>query len=211
MMSNNNTTKYLNSLYPYFKMLNNINNDLNQVIKNNTNNEPYQNEELFYNITSELLRLLPYKYKKATGKITLDEKSGILLLQNSNKIVKEKYNKIINFDRYNKVLKDIITIRNKYIHEPHNISYAFSVGGTSICSMSLYYKTELLSISTISLTPIVYYLNKIFEQIKNDAMELLENDVKYKDYPYYDVIANYDFSRKKWHYTILPEYLIIGF
>ena len=67
-MMSNNTTNYLNSLYPYFKMLNNINNDLTQVIKSNTNNEPYQNEELFYNITSELLRLLPYKYDKRTGK-----------------------------------------------------------------------------------------------------------------------------------------------
>ena len=54
--------KFLNNLYPYFKMLDNINNDLTKVIRSNTDNDPYQNEELFYNITSELLRLLPYKY-----------------------------------------------------------------------------------------------------------------------------------------------------
>ena len=42
--------KFLNNLYPYFKMLDNINNDLTKVIRSNTDNDPYQNEELFYNI-----------------------------------------------------------------------------------------------------------------------------------------------------------------
>ena len=58
------TTKFLNNLYPYFKMLDNINNGLTKVIRSNKDNDPYQNEELFYNITSELLRILPYKYNE---------------------------------------------------------------------------------------------------------------------------------------------------
>ena len=74
--------KFLNNLYPYFKMLDNINNDLTKVIRSNKDNDLYQNEELFYNITSELLRLLPYKYIEKEDKIVLDIKSGILLLTN---------------------------------------------------------------------------------------------------------------------------------
>ena len=137
--------KFLNNLYPYFKMLDNINNDLTKVIRSNTDNDPYQNEELFYNITSELLRLLPYKYIEKEDIIILDSKSGILLLADRIDYIREKYNKILNFDRFHDVLKDIHKIRNKYIHEPHNISYAFSVGGTAICSMGLCYKNQLLS------------------------------------------------------------------
>jgi len=203
--------KFLNNLYPYFKMLDNINNDLTKVIRSNKDNDPYQNEELFYNITSELLRLLPYKYIEKEDKIVLDTKSGILLLTNQINYIEEKYTKILIFDRFHDILKDIHKIRNKYIHEPHNISYAFSVGGTSICSMGLYYKNQLLSISSVSLAPIVYYLNRIFEMIKTDVIKLINQSEKYKEYPYYETIKNFDFGRSHWHYTILPEYLMLNF
>lgn len=203
--------KFLNDLYPYFKMLDNINNDLTKVMKNNKDNDYYQNEELFYNITSELLRLLPYKYIEKDDKLELDKKSGILLLNKKIDYIEEKYRKIIDFDEFHDVLKDINKIRNKYIHEPHNISYAFSVSGTSVCSMGLYYKTQLLSISSVSLTPIVYYLNKIFEMIKNDAMKFIEKNEKYKEYPYYKTFINFDYSRNRWNYTILPQYLMLNF
>ena len=205
------TTKFLNNLYPYFKMLDNINKGLTKVIRSNKDNDPYQNEELFYNITSELLRLLPYKYNEKDKSIILDNKSGILLLADKIDYIENKYKKILNYDRFHDVLKDIHKIRNKYIHEPHNISYAFSVGGTSICSMGLYYKNQLLSISSVSLAPIVYYLNKVFEMIKNDSVKLIEQDEKYKEYPYYETFINFDFSRKSWNYTILPEYLMLDF
>ena len=204
------TTNYINNLYPYFKILENINNDLKEVIRHNKNNESYQNEELFYNITSELLRLLPYKYNKKDKSIILDNKSGILLLADRIDYIENQYNKILNFDRFHDVLKDIHKIRNKYIHEPHNISCAFSVGGTSY-SMCLYYKTQLLSISSISLVPIVYYLNKVFEMIKIYAIKLIEQDEKYKDYPYYEIIKNFNFNKQNSHYTILPEYLMKDF
>lgn len=203
--------RFLNNLYPYFKMLDNINNDLTELIKNNKDNDLYKNEELFYKITSELLRILPYKYNKNDDKLKLDRNSGILLLNNKINYIEEKYTKILDFEYFYDVLKDIHIIRNKYIHEPHNISCAFSVGGTSICSMGLYYKTQLLSISSISLTPIIYYLNKVFEMIKKDAMNLIEKNEKYKEYPYYKTFINFDFSRNHWHYSILPEYLMLDF
>ena len=207
----NETTKFLNNLYPYFKMLDKINNVLTKVIRSNKDNDSYQYEELFYNITSELLRLLPYKYNQKDKSIILDNKSGILLLDDKIDYIESKYTKILNFDRFNDVLKDVHKIRNKYIHEPHNISYAFSVGDTSICSMGLYYKTQLLSISSVSLASIVYYLNKIFEMIRKDAIKLIEKNEIYKEYPYYETFMKFDFSRKSWNYTILPEYLMLDF
>ena len=207
----NETTTFLNNLYPYFKMLDNINNDLTKVIKDNVKNNPFQNEELFYNITSELLRLLPYKYKKQDDCLILDNKSGILLFSNKIDFIEEKYNKILNFEKFHKVLKDIHTIRNKYIHEPHNISTAFSVGGTSMCSMGLFYKNRLLSIGTVSLAAVVYYLNIIFERIQKEARKLMDSIDEYKEYPYYEKFISFDFSRGRWHYTVLPEYLMFNF
>lgn len=88
------TTKFLNNLYPYFKMLDNINNGLTKVIRSNKDNDPYQNEELFYNITSELLRLLPYKYNEKDKSIILDNKIGILLLADKIDYIENKYKKI---------------------------------------------------------------------------------------------------------------------
>ena len=55
------------------------------------------------------------------------------------------------------------------------------------------------------------YLNKVFEMIKNDSVKLIEQDEKYKEYPYYETFINFDFSRKSWNYTILPEYLMLDF
>ena len=54
----------------------------------------------------------------------------------------------------------------------------------------------MLSISSVSLAPIVYYLNKVFEMIKNDSVKLIEQDEKYKEYPYYETFINFDFSRR---------------
>lgn len=197
----------LKDYYPYFKMLYNINDTLIKLKQSNTSSI-YENEELFYTITSELMRLLPYKRRREDGKLVLDEKSGILLLSYRKDYFKDRYNKIISFDSFSHVLNDVLTIRNKYIHQPHNISCAFSVGGTFNCSMGLYYKSQLLSISTISLMPVVYYLNKTFNYIKN---EIIKNADDFKNFHNYDDFMQFDFSDDKWHYTILPEYLMYNF
>lgn len=200
---------FLNNLYPYFKMLDNINNNLLKLIKTNKENSPFQNEELFYIITSELMRLVPFKIKEK--KIVLDTKSGILLLSDKIDYIEDKYNKIINKDEYFDILNDLHMIRNKYIHEPHNINCAFEVGGTSTCSMGLYYKNNLLNISTISLSAIVYYLNIIFDEIRSDAIDLISDANEVKDYPYYKTLLSYDFDKEKFGSYLLPDYFIIGF
>ncbi len=197
--------------YPYLRILDNINNYLTRLIENNENNTPYQNEELFYLITSELLRLIPYKRVKKDSKLVLDEESGVLLLKYKRDFIRESYGKIIQFEPFQKTLNDILTIRNKYIHEPHNISYGYSVGRTSIISMGIYYKSSLLSISSISLSPIIYYLNKVFETILNDIREAVENDDDCKRNLNYKSFINFDFSQKKWHYTILPDCFMFNF
>ncbi len=201
---------FLNQLQPYFEMLDNINKDLTEIIRNNENNDPSKNEIIFYRITAELLRLLPYKYDERKDKIEIDDDSGILLLKDKRiDFIYEKYVKILSWHNFHDTLKDLHIIRNKYIHEPHNIAYVYSVGGKSICSMGLYYKKELLSISSISLAPIVNYLNKIFDEIKNVALEIVEKDDEYKKYPYYKVLTDKAFS-EKWNYTLMPQYVIWG-
>ncbi len=198
----------LMNYYYYFKMLYNINVALTTIMDGDSTRSIYENEELFYIISSEMLRLLPYSYSKVEDKFELDCKCGILLLPQTKMFVQEKYNKIICFEPLYKILKDILKIRNKFMHEPHNISCAFSIGGFSNCSMGLYYKKNLLSISTISLMPIVYYLNKVFSEIKK---KIIESDKNIMDCHNYAEFMKFDFSKEKWHYTLLPEFMMLNF
>jgi len=196
--------KLLKGLYPYFRILNKINKNLTSLMRVYSNNKPYDNQEKFYYITSELIRLLPYK--EENNKLVLDHKSGILLLWKSNKNINHYYSLIINNEAYNKTLKNVLKIRNKFIHEPHNVSCVFYQNTTSIYSIGVYYKTNLLCVSTISLAPIIYYINRMFEEIISDLVN--EKD-KYKNNYYYNRLVRYDF--KKWNYTIVPEYLMLDF
>lgn len=194
--------KNIRNYYTYFKILNNINIYLTEIIHQNENRDLEKVEDLFYKITSEIIRLMPYEEKEEVLEI---KKDGILKLPNTKEI-KEGYNKIITSGHYQKVLKDIKFIRNKYIHEPHNISFAYSVEGTTTCSMGMYYKSQLLSISTISLTPIVSYLNQIFEVVRKTIIRECEDETEI-----ISKIKKMNFSKEKWNYTNLPEYLIWGF
>lgn len=203
--------KFLNSIFVYYKILDNINKHLNKIINNNFNGDSYEIEECFYLITSELMRLFPIEYNRKTKMNEVSIKDGILLLKDEIPFVVDKFNKIYSTEIYKKIFKDIIKIRNKFIHEPHNINYVFSVGSNTSCSMGLYYKNELLNISTISLGSIIQYINKIFSQIDNIVLKYLEGDSELKTYPCYEKFMEMIEYRKNHYYTILPEYIILKF
>ena len=208
------TKEFINGVYPYFKILLSINENLLELIKDNTDNQPYENEELFYTLASDLIRLFPVKTKKGEcDGIFLDKKSGIMLMKAHIPFIEDEYDKIMSDETCKKALKKILAIRNKYIHEPHNIAFSFSVGAKTSCSMGLYYKYDLISISTIWITNIVYELNLIFEEVKNLYIETINqcND-KYKKYPSYQYISKINLReyRKKlnripWAYIEIDE------
>jgi hypothetical protein len=56
--------------------------------------------------------------------------------------------------------------------------------------------------------PVVYYLNKTFNYIKK---EIIDNADDLRNFHNYDEFMQLDFSEDKWHYTILPEYLMFDF
>lgn len=196
--------EFLNGLCPYFRMLDKINLLLLKSMNENTKLEPYQNEDIFYELVSELMRLLPYKFDN--GQIVL-QNDGIVQLKERLDFIEKEYNEILMKSNYFDIFKNVWRIRNKFIHEPHNINFVMSVGGSSSCSMNLYYKHELLSIGTVELTGIVYKLNIIFEKVKQLFLEIIEKcDNKYKEYPYYKTIMSYDFKGYNKNYIIIPRY-----
>ena len=72
---------WLNGIYPYFRILKRINELLIMLIKENYSIE--QQEDCFLELTSELLRILPFKLErdeksKMITEIKLLDKSGIL-------------------------------------------------------------------------------------------------------------------------------------
>ena len=201
------------STYPYFRILETINNNLLKLVHTNSDCLPYENEELFYQIASDLVRLLPYKipwkdnmpdFKNAH----IDNKSGIVLLKSMVPFLYDEYKKMLMNPKCLKALHSILVIRNKYVHEPHNIHFGFSVGGKTSCSMGLFYKNKSYSISTIWLTNIIYDLNQTFIKLQNlCAQRMKVCDSKFQEYPCFQFINKLElgdyckqFNRLPWEY-----------
>lgn len=202
---------FLEQIYVYYKMLDNINIYLNKIIDSNYNGDPYQTEKWFLYISSELMRLFPLKRNKKTEQLELSPTDGILLLDKNIPFILEKYNKICSNLCYLEVLDDIAKIRNKFIHEPHNIHFLSSMGSNTSCFMKFKYKSKILSINTISFGSVIYYINKAFKQIDELVFENFNADAKLKSFPIYENFLNIINNRKKYHYTILPEYIILNY
>ena len=198
----------LHAIYVYSKMLDNINIKFQELIDSNIEKEMKENEQLFYEIISDILRVFPVK--KARSEIQgLDMKSGILLLTDEIAFLEEDYKKIIDNGQYKKILCELVDVRNKFIHEPHNIHAAFSVGGKTSCSMGLYYKETLCSVSTIKISYIVYELNKVFKRLKEFFLDKVHQfDEKYKEYPCYENIKKFDFEGYNKKYLMMPFWML---
>lgn len=198
----------LHGIYVYSKMLNNTNIKFQELIESNTEKDMQENEQLFYEVISDILRILPVK--KAKNEIQgLDMKSGILLLSDDISFLQEDYRKIVNNEGYRKIICDLVDVRNKFIHEPHNIHAAFYVGGKTSCSMGLYYKETLCSVSTIKISYIVYELNKVFQKLKEFFLDKVNQfDDKYKEYPCYENIKEFDFEGYNKEYPMMPFWML---
>lgn len=203
--------EFLEGVYPYFVILENLNINLQQLIRENTKNQPHENQELFYKICSDLIRLYPVKIPKDSdknwlySKARVDNRTGILLLSNYIPFLQDEYNRLLNEDKCVVALSEILTIRNKYVHEPHNMHFSYYIGGITSCTVGMYYKEELLSVSTIWLTNIICELNLIFEKIKDLYMDAISKcHDKYKEYPCYLKIYNCHLSKYNKSYAKLP-------
>ena len=200
----------LNSIVVYAEMMNNVNIKFKELIEDNINKQFQENEQLFYEIISEIMRLLPVK-KTIDGKRIEgpDPKSGIMLLQTEIPFLYDDYQRILNNEIYNQIMMNMSLIRNKFIHEPHNISAAFYVGGKTSCSMGLYYKERLCPVSTIEMTNIIIELNGVFDKLKNFFVKTVEGcEEKYKEYPCYKAMMSYDFKKYNEDYPMIPDWIL---
>lgn len=58
------TKEYLSNLFTYMGIMDSINKKLNKLIKNNIKNSPEKNMSLFYDLVSEIMRIMPYSYNE---------------------------------------------------------------------------------------------------------------------------------------------------
>ena len=181
--------EWFNGIYPYLKMLVKINYKLDELVKDNNDEKVIEHEaDIFFDLSSELIRLLPFKLdydesKEVTMGITLVKKDGILLLKNHFDEIENDYKEII--DKYFADLVQIIKIRNKYIHEPHNIKCDCFVFGRDHAYASFKYKEENYELSTDSLVEIVDQLNNSFKKIeKKFKLKINDLDIIERDHPY---------------------------
>lgn len=198
--------EYLSNLFTYMSIMDSINKKLNRLIKNNIKNSPEKNMSLFYDLVSEIIRIIPYSYNAKKGVLYL-KNDGILLLKNKLSYIEHDYKKILNKQSLKKSLINIYNVRNKFTHEPHNLSFGFFVGGQTSYSIGINHKDELQELSTIDLQVIVKELNLIYEKIKKEFICNVKNyDKKYRKYPIYKKTQLYKFSNYNKNITILPKY-----
>ena len=204
------TRELLNGIVVYADMMNNINTKFYKLIQENTEKAFHENEQLFYEIISEIIRVLPiHKSKDGKGIVGPNTTSGIMLLHPKITFLLEDYQRIVNNDAYEQILLDISYVRNKFIHEPHNIRATFYVGGKTSSSMGLYYKERLCSVSTIKLTNIIYELNIVFGKLKVFFIEKVDEcEDLYKEYPCYKAMMSYDFEKYCTDFGRVPEWML---
>ena len=202
------TKEYLSNLFTYMGIMNSINKKLNKLIKNNIKNSPEKNMSLFYDLVSETIRIMPYSYNEKKDILYLKD-DGILLLKNKLSYIEQDYKTILEKKSLKKSLINIYNVRNKFTHEPHNLSFGFSVGGQTSYSIGINYKDELQELSTIDLQVIVKELNLIYEKIKQEFIRIVKNyDKEYRKYPIYKKTLLYKFNNYNKNITILPKYFV---
>lgn len=200
------TRALLDGIFIYAEILNNTNMKFKELVEENTEKQLYENEQLFYEIISEIIRLFPLKKERGgTEIIGVDSNAGILLLETDIPFLLEDYKRIIDNNTYKKIMSDLSFVRNKFVHEPHNMRVGFYVGGKASCSMGIYYKNELCSISTIKISYIIYELNEVFEKLKIFWRDKVNNcGEEYKEYPCYEAMLRYNFRKYNMEYPIFP-------
>lgn len=204
--------EFLEGVYPYFRILETINDDYYDLIINHACREMYGNAEIIYRLLTNIVRVLPIRINKVKGswlkdykEIILDTQSGILLLRKYIPFLEKEYNEIIAPEKSKYVLSRAALIRNKYTHVPHCVHFCFSVGGKSSFSGGVWYGEELISVSTIQLSNIVCQLNVVFDRIRDLYISTVESfDPKYKKYPCYIRISGYQFKKLNERYGNMP-------
>lgn len=184
---------WFSGVYSYFRMQKEINNLLILLKKFNPNME--EQEDNFLRLTTELLRILPFKLevdKKDNSIITgiyLLVNDGILLLSKEFSFLENDYNNIIN--TYFVDLVQIIKVRNKYIHEPHNIKCTMFLCGGKNAKAGFKYKEEYYELNTDSLIKIIKEINCVFRKIQTKFEDVVERlNEKDKNHPYIENMKN---------------------
>lgn len=206
----NSDEKYINHIITYFNILHDINRKFNIILKKGCNINPYKVESMFRDISCDIYTIMPFYRKKRTSILNYTN-NGPLLIQRKKVFLYKSYNYILKFKPFNKPLKDLLLIRNKSIHEAHNLHFSYSVGSKSSQIFGLKYKGKTLNISTISLTPIIWYLNTTFEVLRKYVVSIVDRYPNYKNSLYYSELIKNSFTCKSNYHTISPQYIISSF
>lgn len=178
----------INNLKPYFYTLININNKLIKLtcFKGYDN---LQKSDIFLEICDLIFKIIPTKTLK-DDVITIDENSGILLIDEIKRIILPELKEMT--DRHNEILNNIKKLRNKLEHEPHNIMKNFILSGQDafrgFCFITFQYKDKEISVSTNNLIIIINYLNQFFTEIQKYIGKYSNDKILKGDYYYHELI-----------------------
>lgn len=177
----NEKSSYPKSIYCYFKIVKKINIDFRKILKHDMNLE--KKEELFYNISGELLRLFPFKVKYDKDRNFLYEfkNDGIIQLENNLNNFNGKFTNILK--KHYTTLYQTKKIRNKYEHEPHNINCVCFNNSNTYTEIIFKYKSENLVMNTKKLFELISDINILFYETKKEILKYDKNN-KLKNYKF---------------------------
>lgn len=207
---NSETRELLNAIQVYVEILNGINVKLRNLIGKNTDNAMYEIEHLFYEICSDLMRVIPVR--TYNGNMVLDLKSGILLLRDKIPFLEKEYSNLLEKEKYKDFLLSISFVRNKFIHEPHKLCASYSVGGSNSCFMGLYYEESLRTISTMEMIYLITELNLVYAKLKDFYVDLVyKQEAEYRSYPCFWKMLEMDFIKYNDEYPTIPICYLFNF
>lgn len=185
----------INSLKPYFYSMIKMNNKLIELLffKGYDN---FQKADLFLEVCDLIFKIIPAKLDN--DNINIDEKAGILLIQDLKHITLPHFEKL-KYEN-NNILTKMKELRNKVEHEPHNIETSFILSGNHLYKGFSYfnyiYKEKNISISTNELIKVINKLNKCFSDIQQELANY-KKDIILSNDTYYHKLINEHFCEIK--------------
>lgn len=186
--------KWINGIYIYFEILNEININFLQLIGLDCIHDVSLMEKLYLDISQDIIRIIPCVISKETEEISLNTKDGIFDF-------KDDLNYLINdftelFNKNKDELYRIKKIRSKTEHVPHKLKAKSFVSGNCSSKIKFEYKNDKLYVNTEELKKIIKNLNIIFTKVQKDLENYRDSLDKYDaEHPYFRNVLYMKFEK----------------
>jgi len=182
----------IDALFRYFETLYNLNQHLIVLCGTNSFDHMPEQECHIDEVIMNIPRLIPYKFKKNSDKITLINSDGLMRFSSDIPTLTDDYESILK--NHNSFLIKVKRVRNKLEHEIDNAKIVISESSPSAL-FSVTYKVDESEIDLCAeeLIEFVKNLNIMFSKIQKYTSQFAcQEDLQ--NHPYFHRLTKYDFT-----------------